>query len=100
MLRVHFTHEDLIRVRVVPTYGPLVEAMFGLRALRVGQLGAVPEMWRRRVMRGEHRWAAPVSDVMGPELALDPGATGPAYLARRPAAEPALDPRHSDRRVR
>jgi hypothetical protein len=52
VLHVHFTHEDLVRVRVVSTYGPLVEAMFGLRALRMGQLGAVPEMWRRRVMRG------------------------------------------------
>ncbi len=71
MLRVHFTHEDLVRLRVVPTYGPLVEAMFGLRALRMGQLGAVPEVWRRRVMRAEHRWAAPLSEVMGPELALD-----------------------------
>ncbi len=71
MLRVHFTHEDLVRVRVVPTYGPLVEAMFGLRALRIGQLGAVPELWRRRVMRGERRWAAPLSEVMGPELAFD-----------------------------
>jgi len=71
VLRVHFTHEDLVRVRVVPTYGPLVEAMFGLRALRRGQLGAVPELWRRRVMRGEHGWAAPLSEVMGPELAFD-----------------------------
>jgi hypothetical protein len=69
--RVHFTHEDLVRVRVVPTYGPLVEAMFGLRALRVGKLGAVPELWRRRVMRSEPHWAAPLSEVMGPELALD-----------------------------
>ena len=71
MLRVHFTHEDLVRVRVVPTYGPLVEAMFGLRALRMGQLGAVPELWRRRVVRGERHWAAPLSEVMGPELAFD-----------------------------
>lgn len=71
MLRVHFTHEDLVRVRIVSTYGPLVEAMFGLRALRMGQLGAVPELWRRRVMRGERHWAAPLIDVMGPELAFD-----------------------------
>ena len=71
MLRVHFTHEDLVRVRVVPTYGPLVEAMFGLRALRIRQLGAVPELWRRRVLRGERRWAAPLIEVMGPELAFD-----------------------------
>jgi DNA-binding transcriptional ArsR family regulator len=37
----------------------------------MGQLGAVPEVWRRRVMRAEHRWAAPLSEVMGPELAFD-----------------------------
>lgn len=71
MLRVHFTHEDLARVRVVPTYGPLVEAMFAFRGLRMGELGAVPEAWRRRVMRSERQWAAPLSEVMGPELALD-----------------------------
>lgn len=71
MLRVHFTYEDLVRVRVVPTYGPLVEAMFGFRALRVGGLGAVPEQWRRRVVRGQRQWAVPLSEVMGPELALD-----------------------------
>lgn len=71
MLRVHFTHDDLVRVRVVPTYGPLVEAMFGFRALRVGQLGAVPDVWRRRVMRSEPHWAPPLSEVMGPESALD-----------------------------
>jgi DNA-binding transcriptional ArsR family regulator len=71
VLRVHFTHEDLARVRVAPTYGPLVEAMFAFRALRVGELGAVPELWRRRVMRSERHWAAPLSEVMGPELAFD-----------------------------
>jgi hypothetical protein len=71
VLRVHLTSEDLVRVRVVPTYGPLVEAMFGLRALRMGELGAVPELWRRRVMRSRPRWAAPLIEVMGPELAFD-----------------------------
>jgi hypothetical protein len=71
MLRVHFTREDLVRIRVVPTYGPLVEAMFGFRALRTGQLGAVPEMWRRRIARSRPRWAAPLGEVMGPESAFD-----------------------------
>lgn len=71
VLRVHFTPEDLVRVRVVPTYGPLVEAMFGFRALRMGALGAVPELWRRRVMRSELHWAAPLNEVMGPESAFD-----------------------------
>ena len=71
MLRVHFTREDLVRIRVVPTYGPLVEAMFGFRALRTGQLGAVPELWRRHVVRGRPRWAAPLGEVMGPESAFD-----------------------------
>ena len=71
MLRVHFTHEDLARVRIAPTYGPLIEAMFGFRTLRTGEFGPVPELWRRRVLRGRPRWAAPLSEVMGPELALD-----------------------------
>jgi DNA-binding transcriptional ArsR family regulator len=71
VLRVHFTHEDLVRVRVVPTYGPLVEAMFGFRTLRAAAPGAVPELWRRRVVRGQRHWAVPLSEVMGPELALD-----------------------------
>ena len=71
MLRVHFTHEDLLRVRVVPTYGPLVEAMFGFRTLRTGQLGTLPDLWRRQVIRRRPRWAAPLSEVMGPESAFD-----------------------------
>ena len=71
MLQVHFTHEDLARVRVAPTYGPLAEAMFGFRALRMGELGAVPEQCRRRVMGSRPRWAAPLSEVMGPESAFD-----------------------------
>src|SRR5258707_10995855 len=71
MLRVHFTQEDLVRVRVGPTYGPLVEAMFGFRALRTGQPGAVPDLWRRRLVRSRPRWAAPLGEVMGPESALD-----------------------------
>jgi DNA-binding transcriptional ArsR family regulator len=37
----------------------------------MGELGAVPELWRRRVMRSERHWVAPLSEVMGPELALD-----------------------------
>ncbi|GIH16826.1 helix-turn-helix domain-containing protein [Rugosimonospora africana] len=71
MLRIHFTPEDLVRVRVAPTYGPLVEAMFGFRALRTGGFGAVPELWRRRVIRGQPHWAAPLSEVLGPESAFD-----------------------------
>jgi DNA-binding transcriptional ArsR family regulator len=45
--------------------------MFGFRALRGGESGAVPELLRRRVMRSHPRWAAPLSEVMGPELAFD-----------------------------
>jgi DNA-binding transcriptional ArsR family regulator len=71
MLRVHFTREDLVRIRVVPTYGPLVEATFGFRALRTGELGAVPQRWRQGVVRSRPRWAAPLNEVLGPELAFD-----------------------------
>ncbi len=71
VLRVLFTQDDLVRVRIAPTYGPLVEAMFGFRALRKGAVGAVPERCRHRVMRSRPRWAAPLGEVMGPESALD-----------------------------
>ena len=45
--------------------------MFGFRALRLGELGSVPEMWRRRVVRSRPHWAAPLTEVLGPEMALD-----------------------------
>jgi DNA-binding transcriptional ArsR family regulator len=45
--------------------------MFGFRALRMGDPGAVPDMWRRQVMRSRPRWAAPLTEVMGPEMAFD-----------------------------
>jgi DNA-binding transcriptional ArsR family regulator len=35
--RIHFTAEDLARIRVAPTLGPLAETMFGLSLLRCTQ---------------------------------------------------------------
>jgi hypothetical protein len=70
-LRVHFTPDDLVRIRVVATHGPLVGAMFGFRALRTGQVGAVPQTWRRSIVSSRPRWAAPLGEVMGPESAFD-----------------------------
>ncbi len=37
----------------------------------MGELGAVPEMWRRGVVRSRPHWAAPLTEVMGPEMAFD-----------------------------
>ncbi|MFI6744146.1 ArsR/SmtB family transcription factor [Nonomuraea sp. NPDC050451] len=49
MRRIHFTADDLARVRVAPTLGPMAETLFSLYALR----GRVAETmfggWRRRV---------------------------------------------------
>ncbi|MFI6843179.1 winged helix-turn-helix domain-containing protein [Kitasatospora sp. NBC_00085] len=51
MLRIHFTADDLARVRVAPTLGPLTEAFLGLHQL-TGP-GGCPQFrpWRRRFSR-------------------------------------------------
>jgi DNA-binding transcriptional ArsR family regulator len=49
MLRMHFTTEDLTKVRVGPTFGPLAETVFGLDALQRRSSGP-PLRWRRSVL--------------------------------------------------
>src|SRR5262245_49238333 len=71
MLRIHFSREDLLRVRITPTYGPLAEALFGLNAMRAGRLSVLPPSWRRNVMRSHPSWAAPLGELLAPEFPLD-----------------------------
>ncbi|MEV4171361.1 winged helix-turn-helix domain-containing protein [Nonomuraea sp. NPDC049709] len=49
MHRIHFTADDLARVRVAATLGPMAETMFSLHALRGRAEEPVFGAWRRRV---------------------------------------------------
>ncbi|MER7213429.1 winged helix-turn-helix domain-containing protein [Streptosporangium sp. NPDC000239] len=54
MLRIHFTVEDLARLRMAATLGPVTESVFALDLF--GRGGAVPGEWRKGVrerMNGE-----------------------------------------------
>ncbi|MER6583105.1 winged helix-turn-helix domain-containing protein [Nonomuraea sp. NPDC001023] len=52
MHRIHFTAEDLVRIRVAPTLGPLAETLFSLAALRGRTEKAMFGGWRSRVRGG------------------------------------------------
>jgi DNA-binding transcriptional ArsR family regulator len=52
MHRIHFTADDVARVRVAPTLGPMAETLFSLHALRGRTEEAVFGGWRRRVRGG------------------------------------------------
>ncbi|MEU8383278.1 winged helix-turn-helix domain-containing protein [Streptosporangium sp. NPDC048865] len=52
MYRIHFTADDLVRVRVAPTLGPMTETLFSLCALRGRTEETVFGGWRRRVRGG------------------------------------------------
>ncbi|MEQ4725511.1 winged helix-turn-helix domain-containing protein [Nonomuraea sp. B19D2] len=49
MHRIHFTADDLPRVRVAPTLGPMAETLFSLIALRGRAEETMFGAWRRRV---------------------------------------------------
>ncbi|MBG0823328.1 winged helix-turn-helix transcriptional regulator [Planomonospora sp. ID91781] len=49
MHRIHFTADDVARVRMAPTLGPMAETLFSLHALRGRTEEAVFGGWRRRV---------------------------------------------------
>src|SRR5262245_38624372 len=52
MFRLHLTADDLVRVRLVGSYGPYGEALFGLGALADGRrAGALFGGWRQRMRR-------------------------------------------------
>ncbi|NUW40630.1 ArsR/SmtB family transcription factor [Nonomuraea rhodomycinica] len=52
MHRIHFTADDLARVRVAPTLGPMAETLFSLYALRGRAEETMFGAWRRRVRGG------------------------------------------------
>ncbi|GAA3447047.1 ArsR/SmtB family transcription factor [Planomonospora venezuelensis] len=52
MHRIHFTADDVARVRVAPTLGPMAETLFSLHALRGRTEEAMFGAWRRRVRGG------------------------------------------------
>ncbi|MFB8242170.1 winged helix-turn-helix domain-containing protein [Kitasatospora purpeofusca] len=53
MLRIHFTHEDLTKVRFARAPDPLAESMLSLSLLQAREAGGVAmEGWRSRTRRG------------------------------------------------
>ncbi|MBG0831425.1 winged helix-turn-helix transcriptional regulator [Planomonospora sp. ID67723] len=52
MHRIHFTADDVARVRVAPTLGPMAETLFSLTTLRGRSEETTLGGWRRRVRGG------------------------------------------------
>ncbi|WP_449066262.1 ArsR/SmtB family transcription factor [Planomonospora algeriensis] len=52
MHRIHFTADDVARVRMAPTLGPMAETLFSLHALRGRTEETMFGGWRRRVRGG------------------------------------------------
>lgn len=72
MLRVHLTTEDLLRVRVAPTVGPLAEAYHSLEALTGPGGCAQFRPWRQKFGGG------PLAEEIRPLASLIPG-PGPCF---------------------
>ncbi|MEV0192288.1 helix-turn-helix domain-containing protein [Kitasatospora purpeofusca] len=81
MLRIHFTHEDLTRVRIARAPDPLAESMLSLSLVQAREVGGVAlEGWRsrtRRSIRPELRvlfdLATPLGAVEAAEALLHAG---------------------------
>ncbi|WP_435174851.1 ArsR family transcriptional regulator [Actinacidiphila sp. bgisy145] len=73
MLRVHFTAEDLLRVRMADEPAPLMELGLALMTLR-RPADPVFRQWRQRAQRSLPPQARPVLDL------LSPTGTGPLFL--------------------
>ncbi|WP_051742994.1 helix-turn-helix transcriptional regulator [Kitasatospora sp. MBT66] len=81
MLRIHFTHEDLTRVRIARAPDPLAESMLSLSLVQAREVGGVAlEGWRsrtRRSIRPEQRvlfdLATPVGAAEAAEALLHAG---------------------------
>ena len=66
MYEIHFTAADIARTRIVPSYGPYAEAMFGLSVMASGSRSAAAfEGWRQRLVGVPHRWTRPLAALMG-----------------------------------
>ncbi|GGS83929.1 ArsR/SmtB family transcription factor [Nonomuraea spiralis] len=73
MHRIHFTSDDLARVRVAPTLGPMAETLFSLTMLRGRSGEATFGAWRRRARAGldsRHAILGAVLPSRGPSFDL------------------------------
>ncbi|BFV56827.1 winged helix-turn-helix domain-containing protein [Kitasatospora sp. CMC57] len=89
MLRVHLTTDDLLRVRVAPTVGPLAEAYHSLEALTGPGGWAQFRPWRQKFRGG------PLAEGIRPLASLIPG-PGPCFdlgalTGTGPSVEAGLD---------
>ncbi len=71
MLRIHFTAEDLARVRVGASWGPLAETMHSVVALSQRRPNVLVDGWREAVMDGLGERARPLLALLQPLAELD-----------------------------
>jgi DNA-binding transcriptional ArsR family regulator len=64
VLRVHFTAEDLARVRVSASWGPLAETLFSLEVLRQRRPNLLINGWRRAVLDHSEARAAQLPPLL------------------------------------
>ncbi|MFJ8434894.1 ArsR/SmtB family transcription factor [Kitasatospora sp. NPDC094019] len=72
MLRIHFTHEDLARVRIARAPDPLAETVLSLSLLRTRRAGGVAfEGWRSRTRTGLRPGLRVLLDLVTPVGAVE-----------------------------
>jgi hypothetical protein len=86
MLRLHFTPDDLLRVRFAPAPAPLVEGMLALTLVRAGNPDPALVRWRSRFATGLPSPVGGLLDLLRPDDGLGPLFLDPAL----PAGEDAL----------
>ncbi|MFG2822304.1 ArsR/SmtB family transcription factor [Kitasatospora sp. NPDC048365] len=91
MLRIHFTAQDLARVRVAATAGPLAETFAGLQILAEGGSDPLYRPWRARLSGRLDRACRPIWSLL-PEPGISRQVLDLAGLAGTdPSAEAGLD---------
>jgi DNA-binding transcriptional ArsR family regulator len=71
VLRIHLTAEDLARVRVGASWGPLAETVFSVAALSGRRPNVLIDGWREAVMDSLGERARPLLALLGPFAELD-----------------------------
>jgi DNA-binding transcriptional ArsR family regulator len=71
VLRVRFEGDDLARVRLAPTFGPLSETVFSFGAIRARSSDVLLRGWRHGVRDGARAWVQSLSRLSDPLPPVD-----------------------------
>ncbi len=70
VLNIHFTAQDLLRTRIVTTYGPLSEALLSLITLKYPPT-VRSRRWRQKVLSNRPSWTMALGELVGHYAPVD-----------------------------